>query len=149
MELRFRETAVLLDALGIEIGRGAFRRHKGKRRIVAWSGPGVHFATRLTLGGRSATGLQCGSTAVITPHAHAARWILERIDEAFEPLLGKQMRWDFFERIAGGVQDYLAFIPPDQDSDVNLLKVILRESRDILAEMDAGEFPSLYHGEER
>ncbi len=146
MEQRFRETAVLLDALGIEIGRGNFRRQKGNRRVVSWSGPGVHFATRLIMGSPSGSGPQCGSTAVITPHAHAARWILDRIDEAFEPLLGEQMRWDFFERIAGGVQDYLAFIPPDQDSDVNLLKVILRESRDILTDM---EFPSLYHGEDR
>ena len=148
MDNRFRETAVLLDALGVGIGRGVFRRQKGTRRIVAWSGPGVHFATRLTLGGRSDSGSMCGSTAVVSPHAHAARWILEGIDEAFEPLLGEQMRWDFFERIAAGVQDYLSFIPPDQDSDVNLLKVILRESRDILAEMEGGEFPSRYYAEE-
>ena len=148
MELRFRETAMLLDALGIGIKRGAFRRNAGKRRIVAWSGHGVHFATRLTAGGSKAGEALCGSTVVVTPHAHAARWILEGIDEAFEPLLGEQMRWDFFERVAAGVQDYLSFIPPEQDSDVNLLKVILRESRDILTEMAAGEFPSLYHGEE-
>ena len=148
MDLRFRETEILLDALGVEIGRGVFRRQTGKRRIAAWSGPGVQFATRRTVGSRSGKESLCGSTAVVTPHAHAARWLLGRIDEAFEPLLNEEMRWDCFERIGSAVQDYLSFIPPEQDSDVNLLKVILRESRDILAEMDAGEFPSVYHGEE-
>ncbi len=82
---------------------------------------------------------------MITPHAHEAAWLLRRVDEAFEPLFTDTIRHDFYERIADAVEEHLSFIPGNQNSAENLLKVILRECRDVLGEMEAGDFPSSYH----
>ncbi|MDB4285358.1 hypothetical protein N9903_00425 [bacterium] len=139
-----RDTAVLLDAMEIEIRRGRFRSEKQPRRIVAWNRHGIAFVTRMRPSSASLPGFSRGPITVVTPHAHTAGWLLTRIDEAFAPLLGRQYSWDFFERIAEAVTEHLAFIPPGEDTAVNLLKVILREARDICSEMAEGDFPCLY-----
>ena len=43
--------------------------------------------------------------------------------------------------IAEAVNEYSAVIPLADDSDLNILKLILREARDILEDMEPGEFP--------
>jgi len=143
-----KDTRVLLDALWVEIKREAFRPQKQPRRIVGWKGPGAVFMTRLKVSEGPSLGLSGEPLSVITPHAHAAGWLLDRLDLAFAPLLGNQLRWDFFERIAEAAVDYSAFIPPGLDTDVNLLRIILREARDILEEMEEGEFPYALTGDE-
>lgn len=139
-----RDTAVLLDALDVEIRRGKFRLAKQPRRIVAWSRHGIALVTRVRPSSASLPGISRGPITVVTPHAHSAAWLLTRIDEAFAPLLGRQYGWDFFERIAEAATEHLAFIPPGEDTAVNLLKVILREARDICSDMDGGSFPRLF-----
>ena len=42
-----RDTAILLDALEVEMRRGRFRPEKQSRRNVAWPGPGSVFAARV------------------------------------------------------------------------------------------------------
>ena len=142
------DTRTLLEALRVEIRRGHFRAAGSTRRIVAWKGPGAAFMTREKFSGPARFGLRGEPVAVVTPHAHAAAWLLGRLDSAFAPLLGTQLRWDFFERIGEAVIDYGAFLPPELDSDENLLLVILREAADVLDEMEAGEFPCVFSEED-
>jgi hypothetical protein len=135
-----RDTGILLDALEIQMRRHAYRSVKPPRTIVAWRGPGVLFATRIT-SVKSLPGLSPHPVTVVTPHAHAAAWLLERLDYAFSPLLGTQLRFDFFERLVEAAEAYTSIIAPFHDTDENLLKILLREARDILEEMTEGEFP--------
>jgi hypothetical protein len=148
MSTTINDTRTLLDALWVEIKRESFRSQKQPRRIVGWKGPGAVFMTKVKMSGGPSLGLRGEPLSVITPHAHAAGWLLDRLDLAFAPLLGSQLRWDFFERIAEASIDYSAFIPPGLDTDVNLLRIILREARDLLEEMDEGEFPYVLTGGE-
>lgn len=138
------DTRTLLDGLRVEIRRGHFRTDRAPRRIVAWKGPGAAFMTRAKFTGHPSFGLRGEPVAVITPHAHAAARLLERLDGAFAPLLGVQLRWDFFERIGEAVIDYCAFVPSELDTEDNLLLVILREAGDLLGEMEKGEFPYVH-----
>jgi hypothetical protein len=135
-----RDTGTLLDALEIEMRRRRYRSGKPHRRIIGWRGPGVLFATRITPA-RSLPGLSPHPITIVTPHAHAAGWILDRLDDAFSPLLGTQLRFDFFERLAEAAEAYTTIIAAVHDTDENLLKILLREARDILEEMTEGEFP--------
>lgn len=146
MKGTIRDTRTLLDALEVELRRGHFHPLRTPRRIVGWEGPGVVFVTRLARrrGGRGKNG---SSYTVVTPHAHAAGALMDRIDRAFHPLLGTDLRWDFHERIAEGITEYCAFIPPAQDSEESLLRVILREARDILKDMEDGHFPCVHFEE--
>ncbi len=143
MKDMLRDTRTLLDALEVELRRGRFHSPGRPRRLTGWEGPGVVFVTRIPRRGQG-RGNNGGSYTVVTPHAHAAGALLARIDQAFSPLLGAHLRWDFFERIAEGVTEYCAFIPPSQDSEDSLLRVILREARDILQDMEDGQFPSVH-----
>lgn len=145
MKKTIRDTGILLDALEVELRRGRFHPAKKPRSIIGWKGPGVTFATRVP--GRRRGSAVSGSRLVISSHAHAAGNLLGRIDEAFSPLLREHIKWDFFERIAEGVTEYTAFIPPGQDTEESFLRVILREARDILDEMEKGDFPSVHFDE--
>lgn len=142
-----RDTAILLDALEVEIRRGRFRRERQPRRIEAWSRYGVVFATRVRPSSAALPERSRGSVTVVTPHAHTASRLLDRIDEAFAPLLGRQYGPDFFERIAEAVTEHLASCPPGEDTERSLLEVILREARDLCSEMADGDFPCRYLGE--
>jgi hypothetical protein len=142
-----RDTGILLDALEIQMRRHAYRSVKPPRTIVAWIGPGVLFATRIT-SVKSLPGLAPHSATIVTPHAHAAAWLLERLDDAFSPLLGTQLRFDFFERLAEAAEAYATIIASAHDTDENLLKILLREARDILEEMTEGEFPYVLQEED-
>jgi hypothetical protein len=135
-----RDTGTLLDALEIEMRRRRYRSEKPPRRIVGWRGPGVLFVTRLTPV-RALPGLSPHPVTIVTPHSHAAGWLLDRLDDAFSPLLGTQLRFDFFERLAEAAEAYTTIIAAAHDTDENLLKILLREARDILEEMTEGEFP--------
>jgi len=134
------DTGTLLDALEIQMRRRRYRSAKPPRPIVGWKGPGVLFATRIPPA-RSFPGLSPHPVTVVTPHAHAAGWLLDRLDDAFSPLLGTQLRFDFFERLAEAAEAYMTIIAAAHDTDENLLKILLREARDILEEMTEGEFP--------
>ena len=138
MSNALKDTRILLDAIEVGIRRGEYRTDKTSRRIVGWEGPGAVFCTRLRMSAKAAP---CNQLIVITPHAHTAGWLLERIGSAFAPLLGEQIQYDFFERIAEAVNEYSAVIPLADDSDINILRLILREARDILEDMETGEFP--------
>lgn len=138
------DTRTLLEALRVEIRRGCFRSEKTPRRIVAWKGPGAAFMTRPKFTSHPALGPRGEPVAVVTRHAHAADRLLQRIDGAFAPLLGTQLRWDFFERIGEAVIDYCAFVPTEMDTEENLLLVVLREACDVLDEMEGGDFPYVH-----
>jgi hypothetical protein len=138
MNNALKDTQILLDAIEVGIRRGEYRKEKTSRRIVGWEGPGAVFCTKLRV---SADIVPCHQLKVITPHAHTAGWLLDRIGSAFAPLLGEDIKYDFFERIAEAVNEYSAVIPLADDSEINILKLILREARDIIEEMEAGEFP--------
>jgi hypothetical protein len=133
-----KDTRILLDAIEVGIRRGEYREKKIPRRIIGWEGPGAVFSTRLQV---SADAAPCNQITVVTPHAHTAGWLLDRIESAFSPLLGEDIKYDFFERIAEAVNEYSAVISLADDSDINILKLILREARDILGDMETGEFP--------
>jgi hypothetical protein len=139
-----KDTRILLDAIEVGIRRGEFRPEKTSRRVVGWEGPGVVFSTRLKV---SAKAVPCHQLTVVTPHAHTAGWVLDRIKSAFAPLLGEHIQYDFFERIAEAVNEYSAVMPLADDSDINILKLILREARDILEDMETGEFPHVPQGD--
>jgi hypothetical protein len=147
MKTTIDDTRLLLQGLLVEIERGHFQPAKKSRSAVGWKGPGVTFATRISVGRGPSFSLGPEPRSVLTPHAHSAGMLLDRIREAFRPLLGSHIQFDFFERIAEAADEYSAFIPADQDTAESLLKVILREARDILDEMERGDFPSI-HSEE-
>ena len=136
-----KDTRILLDALWVEIKRESFRTPKQPRRILGWTGPGAAFMTKLKLSAEPYLGLGGEPLSVVTPHAHAPAWLLDRLDAAFAPLLGSRLMGEFFERIAEACIDYCAFVPAGLDTDGNLLRIILREARDLLDEMEEGEFP--------
>lgn len=139
MSNTLQDTRILLDAIEVAIRRDEFRAEKTSRRLVGWEGPGVIFSTKLRVSNKAAP---CNQLTVITPHAHTAGWLLDRIRSAFAPLIGGgEIQYDFFERIAEAVNEYSAVIPLSDDSDINILKLILREARDILKDMETGEFP--------
>jgi hypothetical protein len=138
MSNALQDTRILLEAIEVSIRRGEYRADKTPRRIVGWDGPGVVFSTRLKLPAKT---VPCNQLIVVTPHAHTAGWLLDRIRSAFSPLLGEHILYDFFERIAEAVNEYSAVIPLAEDSDINILRLILREARDILHDMERGEFP--------
>jgi hypothetical protein len=138
------ETRTLLEGLAVEISRGHFNPEKKPRSAVGWKGPGVTFTTRVTPEKRPPFSPGPEPQTVVTPHAHSAGMILARIDRAFSPLLGNHIRFDFFERLAEAADEYIAFIPPEKDSAPSLLRVLLREASDILAEMESGEFPCVH-----
>lgn len=144
MSETIKDTRVLLDALRVEIRRKHFESAKPSRRIVAWKGPGAAFMTKLKFTANASFGMRGEPIAVTTPYAHAAAWLLERLDIAFAPLLGNQLRWDFFERIGEAVIECEAVVPNATDSAVNLLLLILQEAMDILDEMEEGEFPYVH-----
>jgi hypothetical protein len=148
MSKTIKDTRTLLDALRVEIQRKHFESARPSRRIVAWKGPGSAFMTKPKFTTQATFGLRGEPIAVITPHAHAAAWLLERLDLAFAPLLGNQLRWDFFERIGEAVNGCGAFIPIVTDSAVDLLLLVLREASDILEEMEAGEFPYVHSADQ-
>jgi hypothetical protein len=148
MSKTIKDTRILLDALRVEIRRKHFESARPSRRIVAWKGPGAAFMTKHKFTTQATFGLRGEPIAVVTPHAHAAAWLLERLDIAFAPLLGNQLRWDFFERIGEAVNDCGAFIPTVTDSAVDLLLLVLREAIDILEEMEAGEFPYVHSADQ-
>jgi hypothetical protein len=133
-----QDTRILLDAIEVAIRRDEFRAEKTSRRLVGWEGPGVIFSTKLRVSAKAAP---CHQLTVITPHAHTAGWLLDRIRSAFAPLIAGEILYDFFERIAEAVNEYSAVIPLADDSEINILKLILREARDILEDMEIGEFP--------
>ena len=133
-----QDTRILLDAIEVGIRRGEYLRAKPSRRIVGWEGPGAVFSTRLRVSDQS---VPCNQVTVITPHAHTAGWLLDRIRNAFGPLLGGEIEYDFFERLAEAVNEYSAVISLADDSEINILKLILREASDILEDMETGEFP--------
>lgn len=133
-----QDTRILLDAIEVGIRRGEYLREKPSRRIVGWEGPGAVFCTKLKV---SADIIPCNQVTVVTPHAHTAGWLLDRIRSAFGPLLSGEIQYDFFERLAEAVNEYSAVIPLADDSEMNILKLILREARDILEDMETGEFP--------
>lgn len=144
MKKTLAETRILLDGLGVEISRGHFVPAKKPRSAVGWKGPGVTFSTRLAPEKRPAFSLGPEPQTVLTPHAHNAGMLLDGIERAFRPLLGSHLRFDFFERIAEAADEYVAFIPPEQDSPESLMRVLLREAGDILEEMETGEFPCVH-----
>ena len=143
-----KDTRVLLEALRVEIRRKHFMSARPSRRIVAWEGPGAAFMTKPKFSTQTTFGMRGKPIAVITPHAHAAAWLLEKLDLAFAPLLGNQLRWDFFERIGESVIDCGAFVPTATDSAGNLLLLILREAIEILEEMEEGEFPYVHSADQ-
>lgn len=138
------DTRLLLRALLVETERGHFQPARKPRTAVGWKGPGVTFATRLSGSRGPSFSLAPEPRSVLTPHAHSAGMLLDRIRLAFTPLLGRHIQFDFFERLAEAADEYSAFIPPDQDTSESLLKVILREASDILEEMERGDFPSVH-----
>lgn len=144
MSKTIKDTRTLLDALRVEIGRRHYESLRTPRRIVAWKGPGAAFLTKPKFSPAAALGPRGEPVAVVTPHAHPAAWLLGRLDQAFAPLLGNQLRWDFFERIGEAVVDCSAYVPAVGDSAENVLLVILSEAADILSEMEEGEFPYLH-----
>ena len=148
MSKTIKDTSLLLGALRVEIQRKYFESVRPSRRIVAWKGPGAAFMTKPKFTTQATFGLRGEPIAVVTPHAHAAAWLLERLDLAFAPLLGNQLRWDFFERIGEAVIDCEAFVPSVTNSAVDLLLLVLREASDILEEMEAGEFPYVHSADQ-
>ena len=141
MSERIIDTKILLDAFDVEMKRGAFHPEKTPRRLVGWNGPGVLFVTRIKTGKSEKPLASQEVVSVVTPHAHSAGMLLDRIRKAFSPLLGPHIENDFFERIAEAVLEYSAVVSLTGDTESNLLKVILREARDILEDMENGEFP--------
>ena len=141
MSERIDDTKILLDAIRVELKRGAFHPDKPPRRIVGWRGPGVVVATKIRVPGKDKLGVSQEAISVVTPYAHSAGMILDSIQRAFSPLLAPHIEHDFFERIAEAVMEYSAVVPLSKDIESNLLKVILREATDILEDMANGEFP--------
>ena len=148
MKKTIAETRLLLQGLLVETERGHFQPARKSRSAVGWKGPGVTFATRISAGKGPTFSLGPSSRSVLTPHAHSAGMLLERIGQAFRPLLGTHITFDFFERLAEAAEEYSAFIPADQDTAEAFLKVILREANDILDEMERGDFPSVHFEED-
>jgi hypothetical protein len=141
MFVKLNHVQIVLDTLANEVGRGSFRQKHRPRLTIGWQRVGVLFTTEVLSPEGKTDEQRTTPLTVLTPHAHEAGWLLDRLYEAFRPLLDICIERDLYERLAEAALDYCGYVDPGDSTDINLLKIILSEAEDILQEMRDGEFP--------
>ena len=141
MDERLHRTQIMIETLAGEVDRGSFRQEPRLRRAIGWQRDGILFATEVSHNGEDTDGQRAIPLTILTPHAHEAGWLLDKLHEAFRPLLDRCIESDFFERIAEAALEYCGYVELEDSTDINLLKILLAEAGDVLEEMREGEFP--------
>jgi len=138
---KLNDAQIAIDALAGEVKRGRFGQERTPRPTIGWQRAGVLFVTEVPSPDESSDGQRTTPLTVLTPHAHGAGWLLDRLYEVFRPLLDECIERDLYERLAEAALEYCGYVDQGDSTAINLLKIILSEAEDILQEMRDGEFP--------
>jgi hypothetical protein len=146
MDERLHRTQIMIETLAGEVSRGSFRQGPRPQGAIGWQRDGILFATEASDNGDNPDGRRAIPLTILTPHAHEAGWLLDKLHEAFQPLLDRCIERDFYERIAEAALEYCGYVDLEDSTDINLLKILLAEAGDVLEEMLEGEFPYTSNG---
>jgi len=85
---------------------------------------------------------------VITPNSHSLSWLIDRLKDAFTPLIDHQTKYEFYGRLANAALLYQARCNKNEVKK-DLLFAVLQQAYEILDEMKKGTFVSLPVATER
>jgi hypothetical protein len=139
----YAEIVCQLNSIQNGITDRSFLSYKGDNESVGWAGADVAFTTKAPL--KSESNFYPAPRVVITPHAHAAGWLLSELWKLFSEneLLDGCTKIEFFGRLANAATRYQANLIGSSETVEGLLSAIFDESREILNEMSGGKFEYL------
>lgn len=118
-----------LDSLKREIEQEDYIGYLGDSPTDGWGGAGIGFSTvPIDLG---EPGFYPDPIIVVTPHAHAAGWLLDRLCRVFihDRLVINCSKEKFFERLASAAIRYQQDIRSKRENAKELLKSMFSEVR--------------------
>jgi gamma-glutamylcyclotransferase (GGCT)/AIG2-like uncharacterized protein YtfP len=132
-----------LSTLQQDITTEAYAGYPGDSPTDGWGGAGIGFSTvPIELG---SPGFYPAPRIIVTPHAHAVGWLLDRLGKEFftAHLIDSCTKIEFYGRLAMAAQRYQAAMNGKAETAKGMLQALLGEARQILAEMQQGTFKSL------
>lgn len=117
-----------LDSLKREIEQGAYIGYPGDSPTDGWGGAGIGFSTvPIELG---EPGFYPDPLIVVTPHAHAAGWLLNRLCRIFihDRLIIGCSKEEFFGRLANAALRYQRHLANKRNAARELLKAMYSET---------------------
>ena len=132
-----RDTRILLDAIAVGIRRREFRRRRRADTIQGWGGADVVFATEMPdYSGRTFDGFYPEPTTVVTPYAHEAGWLINRLKQTFRSFIHGGNKCDFYGALAEAAIRYQKGLRSGEESAEGLLSAVLEEARNILTKIE-------------
>ena len=100
------------------------------------------FATEMPdYSGRTFDGFYPEPTTVVTPHAHEAGWLINRLKRAFRPFIHGGNKYDFYGALAKAAHRDQEGLRSGKESAEGLLSAVLEEARNILTEIEKQVLP--------
>jgi len=134
---------VNFESLDRDINSCAYRGYRGISPTDGWGGAGIGFST-IPISSKYQS-FYSDHRIVVTPHAHAAGWLLDKLCAIFteEQLIDCCSKIEFFGRLANAAFRYQKSIYGESETAKGLLMSILKEAKTIITEMRQGQFECL------
>lgn len=132
-----------IQSLKIEIANGNYQGYQGVSPTDGWGGAGVGFSTIPIDQGPQ--GFYPNCRIVVTPHAHAAGWLIDKLGNVFvqSGLIDHCSKIEFYGRLASAAQRYQSAMAGKPGTAEGMLQALLGEAIQMLTEMHQGVFTDL------